>query len=88
MTNKKKYQESRFGITVRLAKKDEMIKSDHFSLEQWDALRALQPHLGNSSLVQMALLHYSKILPDLLIAEQEKELERLRSLKTTLFTTD
>ncbi|EBS0563309.1 hypothetical protein DTU56_09280 [Salmonella enterica subsp. enterica serovar Muenchen] len=88
MSNKSRYQEPRVGITVRLAKKDVMAKGDHFSQEQWEALKKLRPDITASSLVQLALAEYAKILPDILIQEQEKELERLRELKNYLYTTD
>lgn len=40
MSNKPRYQEPRVGITIRLAKKDVMAKGDHFSQEQWEALKS------------------------------------------------
>lgn len=85
---KKRYQEARYGLTCRLAKLEEMNKSDQFSSEQWHALRSMRPGVGSSTLIQMALLYYAQHLPDILIAEQEKELERLKTLKNTFFATE
>lgn len=78
------WQGKRFGITLRLAKKEDLGTTEVFSHEQWEALRKLRPAMGGSTLLQHALLHYARILPDLLIEEQEKELERLRQLKINL----
>lgn len=79
------WQGKRLGLTIRLAKKEDFAKGDCFSIEQWKALSEL--HGGpNSHLVQEALLHYSKILPDLLIKKQEEEVERLKGIKSLLFT--
>lgn len=82
------YQESRLGITIRLAKKDEMSRNDYFSQEQWDAIKQLRPNMTGSTLVQKALAAYAEILADEVIREHEEELQRLHSVKNKLWTAD
>jgi len=77
---------TRRGYTMRLAKKVDMGRSEVFSNEQMEALKELRPTMSDSILMQSALLHYSKILPDLLIAEHEEEVNRLKKVKLKLFT--
>lgn len=84
MTNTKKYQENRRGITIRLANRGDMTPSESFSQEQMAELEALLPDVSTSRIVQMALLHYSKVLPDLIIKEQEEKLQTLRGIKERL----
>ncbi|ANZ48960.1 hypothetical protein HOV30_gp111 [Erwinia phage Derbicus] len=81
---KKKSPVERTNLTVRLAKKADMSKSEIFSAEQWEELKKLRPNIPGSILVQHALLHYAKTLPSLLIEEHEKELERLHQVKYKL----
>lgn len=78
----------RTNLTVRLAKRAEMSKSEIFSMEQWEDLKKLRPDISGSVLIQHALLHYAKVLPSLLIEEHEEALSRIREVEARLFTTE
>lgn len=65
------------GITVRLPR-DGNPDNLPFTSEQFDDLKSLVPGWSASLLVAKALEHYSKHLPDLLLAEKEAELAEFR----------
>ncbi|ANZ48814.1 hypothetical protein BIZ83_gp039 [Erwinia phage vB_EamM_ChrisDB] len=65
------------GLTARLPRKGNP-DNFPFTSEQFDDLKALVPDWSVNLLVAKALEHYSKVLPDLLLAEKEAELADFR----------
>jgi hypothetical protein len=67
------------GLTIRLPRDGTDTKGIPFTAEQFADLESLIPDWSTTRLVAEALLHYSKVLPNELLAQREAELEEFRN---------